>query len=184
MMLAVLIGDFTLIVGFAVLLLPIVVPELSRPRDATWGALVLLLGLLLITSSDRLVVPFLIVVVGATLLIARLGSEVGLSRWNQLSNDEKLLLRSFQRWTKSMKEFFATFSKLGGKFVGLFKVVIPKPKPRIPKKKWVRKGNSPGQTPLDQPEPLSHEKLHESIDKNQENNSTAASKTHSSESSS
>ena len=44
-MLATLAGCLALALGVAMLLLPVLVSELSRPRDAAWGAVVLLLGL-------------------------------------------------------------------------------------------------------------------------------------------
>jgi uncharacterized membrane protein HdeD (DUF308 family) len=44
-MVASLSGTLALVVGLAVLLLPLMASELSRPRDAMWGAVVLLLGL-------------------------------------------------------------------------------------------------------------------------------------------
>ena len=53
-MLASLGGALALLLGLAVLLLPLLTPELSRPRDVLWGAVVLLLGLVLVTSADRL----------------------------------------------------------------------------------------------------------------------------------
>ncbi len=53
-MVASLSGTLALAVGLAVLLLPLMASELSRPRDAMWGAVVLLLGLTLVTSADRL----------------------------------------------------------------------------------------------------------------------------------
>ena len=40
-MLATLTGDLCLLVGLAVLLLPLLATELSRPRDGVWGAVVL-----------------------------------------------------------------------------------------------------------------------------------------------
>lgn len=60
-MLATLTGDLCLLAGLAVLLLPLLATELSRPRDGAWGAIILLLGLVLVTSSDRsaeMVAPF------------------------------------------------------------------------------------------------------------------------------
>jgi len=45
-------GTLTLLVGLAVLLLPLLANELSRPRDAAWGAVVLLLGLVLVTCAE------------------------------------------------------------------------------------------------------------------------------------
>ncbi|MFM9102322.1 MAG: Ycf66 family protein, partial [Cyanobium sp.] len=53
-MLAILGGALALVIGLAVLLLPLLLPELSRARDAVWGAVVLLLGLVLVTSAERL----------------------------------------------------------------------------------------------------------------------------------
>ncbi|MFM8277170.1 MAG: Ycf66 family protein, partial [Cyanobium sp.] len=91
-MLATLGGCFALLLGIAVLLLPLLTPELSRPRDAFWGAVVLLLGLVLVTSSERLTgAPMLAVLCGG-LLIGRLGGEVGRGRWNQLSAEERSAL--------------------------------------------------------------------------------------------
>mgnify|MGYP001307856170 CR=1 FL=1 len=42
-MLATLSGDLCLLFGLALLLLPLLAVELSRPRDGVWGAVVLLL---------------------------------------------------------------------------------------------------------------------------------------------
>ena len=41
-MLATLSGDVCLLFGLALLLLPLLAVELSRPRDGVWGAIVLL----------------------------------------------------------------------------------------------------------------------------------------------
>ena len=42
-MLATLAGFLALLLGLSLLLLPLLVTELSRPRDSAWGAVVLLL---------------------------------------------------------------------------------------------------------------------------------------------
>ena len=83
--LAVLIGSLALLAGLLLMLLPLVASELARPRDSFWAAVVLLLGLVLVTASDRLTgAPMLGVLCGG-LLIGRLGSEVGQQRWGLLS---------------------------------------------------------------------------------------------------
>ncbi len=176
MILAVFIADLSLLVGFAVLLLPLLVTELSRPKDGFWGALILVLGLILITSSDRLSPPLLVAIAVGALLIARLGFEVGQSRWNQLSQDEKMQLHSFSRWTKSIKEFFAAFAKLGGLLGNLFKVVIPKPRSSIPKKKWVRPEKNDEQKSETTEEPSSNEQLHQQKDEREDTNASTSSK--------
>jgi len=113
-MLASLTGDLCLLLGLLVLLLPLLATELSRPRDGVWGAVVLLLGLVLVTSSDRLRGAPMLAVVCASLLIARLGTEVGQNRWNQLTPEEQQRLGSRERWTTSLQQLIAAITRLAG----------------------------------------------------------------------
>ena len=93
-MLATLSGDVCLLFGLALLLLPLLAVELSRPRDGVWGAVVLLLGLVLVTSSDRLRGAPMLAVLCGSLLVSRLSAEVGQARWRALSEDEQQRLAS------------------------------------------------------------------------------------------
>ena len=127
-MLATLAGDLCLVVGLAVLLLPLLVTELSRPRDGLWGAVVLLLGLVLVTSSDRLRGAPMLAVACAGLLISRLGSEVAQSRWHQLNPEEQQRLKSSERWSTSLQQLSTTFSTLlsnAGQALGSLKPKAP-----------------------------------------------------------
>ena len=100
-MVATLGGLAALLVGLAILLLPLLATELSRPRDSAWGAVMLLLGLVVVSSRDRLTgAPMLAVLCGG-LLIGRLGVEVGQGRWRQLTGDEQTRLGSIERWSSS-----------------------------------------------------------------------------------
>ncbi len=137
-MLTIFIGDLTLLLGFAVLLLPIVVTELSRPRDAFSGAAGLLLGLSLVTNNDRLNGGLMFVVVLGTFLIGRLGYEVAQSRWNQLDDQEKKRLGSMERWNTSFKQFSATIAKLGRIPTGFSKFALQTSNSTKRQKKWVR----------------------------------------------
>ena len=111
-MLASLSGSLALAVGLAVMLLPLLSPELSRPRDAAWGAVVLVLGLTLVTSADRLTgAPMLAVLCGG-LLIGRLGGEVMQLRWRQLTPEEQQRLVSRERWQASGSELATSLSAL------------------------------------------------------------------------
>jgi len=111
-MLATLGGLLALLLGLAILLLPLLTPELSRPRDSAWGALVLLLGLVLVTSADRLSgAPMLGVLCGG-LLIGRLGSEVGQARWRQLSEEERGQIGSASRWRERLDQLLAALGRL------------------------------------------------------------------------
>lgn len=120
-MLATLGGTLALTVGVAVLLLPVLVSELSRPRDAAWGAVVLVLGLVLVTSADRLTgAPMLAVLCGG-LLIGRLGGEVGQARWRQLTPEERQRLGTAERWRGSLLQLTSSLAGLatgaGGQLV-------------------------------------------------------------------
>ena len=157
-MLATLTGDLCLLVGLAVLLLPLLATELSRPRDGVWGAVVLLLGLVLVTSNDRLRgAPMLAVACGA-LLIGRLGSEVAQARWHQLSPEEQQRLGSRERWASSLQQLIAVLASLGSNASSVAASFKP-PSPAQPTregasrsgKRWVRpESPTSGDTPQDE----------------------------------
>jgi len=157
-MLATLTGDLCLLVGLAVLLLPLLSTELSRPRDGVWGAVVLLLGLVLVTSNDRLRgAPMLAVACGA-LLIGRLGSEVAQARWQQLSPEEQQRLGSRERWASSLQQLITVFASLGSNASSMAASFKP-PSPAQPTregasrsgKRWVRPENpTSGDMPQDE----------------------------------
>ena len=109
-MVASLSGTLALVVGMAVVLLPLLASELSRPRDATWGAVVLLLGLTLVTSADRLTGSPMLAVLCGGLLIGRLGVEVLQLRWRALTPEEQQRLLSIERWQTSLNELVVTLA--------------------------------------------------------------------------
>jgi len=111
-MLAILGGSLALLLGLLLLLLPLLVSELSRSRDSVWGAVVLILGLVLVTSADRFTgAPMLGVLCGG-LLIGRLGLEVGQGRWRALSDGERQQLGSAERWQRSINQLLASLASL------------------------------------------------------------------------
>jgi len=112
-------GLLALLLGLAVLLLPLLATELSRPRDSAWGALVLLLGLVLVTSADRLSGAPMLGVLCTALLLGRLGVEVGQGRWRQLSEEEQQRLGSLERWQTSFSQLGATVAGAAGQLGGL-----------------------------------------------------------------
>ena len=110
-MVASLSGTLALLVGLAVMLLPLLAMELSRQRDSVWGAVVLLLGLTLVTSADRLTGSPMLAVLCGGLLIGRLGLEVLQLRWRVLTPEEQQRLLSVERWQTSLKELAATIAR-------------------------------------------------------------------------
>jgi len=141
-MLATLGGALALGTGLAVLLLPLLLPELSRPRDAAWGAVVLLLGLVLVTSTDRLTGSPMLGVLCGGLLIGRLGLEVGQGRWRLLSPEEQARIRSTERWQSALEQLTTSVAGLvrlvSERLNGLTTWLQERRQPRSTGKRWVR----------------------------------------------
>ena len=155
-MVASLSGSLALLVGLAVLLLPLMASELSRPRDAMWGAVVLLLGLTLVTSADRLTGSPMLAVLCGGLLIGRLGMEVLQLRWRALTPEEQQRLLSLERWQTSLNELavtltrgFAAVSAAGGSLLGAIK---GSSSAKSSGKRWVRSETSETGATSDTPE--------------------------------
>ncbi len=156
-MLATLGGLLALLLGLLLLLLPLLASELSRARDSVWGAVVLLLGLVLVTSADRLTgAPMLAVLCGG-LLIGRLGVEVGQGRWRLLTDEERQRLWSLERWQTSLSQLGASLARLlqlaGGMASGLGAWLAERRATRpASTKKWVRpEADNPEVTPAEDP---------------------------------
>lgn len=112
-MVATLAGLAALMLGLALLLLPLLATELSRPGDSAWGALVLVLALVLVTSSERLTGSPMLAVISGGLLIGRLLVEVGAGRWRQLTPEEQGRLGSAERWRTSLSQAGASLQGVG-----------------------------------------------------------------------
>ena len=163
-MLATLGGALALLLGLAVLLLPLLATELSRPRDAMWGAVVLLLGLVLVTSADRLTgAPMLGVLCGG-LLIGRLAIEVAQGRWFRLTPEEQQKLWSAERWQTVLGQLRESVAKLlaiaggAGALVGGW--IAERRQPKSSGKRWVRPeepANEPPAQPETEPQPATEE---------------------------
>jgi len=158
-MLNIFLGDLTLLLAFAVLLLPILVTELSRPRDALWGAIGLVLGVSLVTNNDRMFGGLMLVVISGTLLIGRLGYEVAQSRWQQLSDEEKKRLGSMERWQTSVQQASAAIAQLGGIFKDLIKFGSKTSNSKKSQKKWIRPEKNQEQQASDEAKTNSKEQV-------------------------
>ena len=145
--LAVLIGSLALIAGLLLMLLPLVASELARPRDSFWAAVVLLLGLVLVTASDRLTgAPMLGVLCGG-LLIGRLGSEVGQQRWGALEPAQQQRFSETSYWSEQLQQLRGAAAKLlaaGGIVASWLQERLKKPEVS---KRWVRADATAEATP-------------------------------------
>jgi hypothetical protein len=154
-MLATLSGDICLLFGLALLLLPLLAVELSRPRDGVWGAVVLILGLVLVTSSDRMRGAPMLAVLCGSLLISRLSAEVGQARWRALGEEEQKKLGSPDHWINNLRQLGSATASLGEGLTGIVKQLKPAGKSGVTSKKWVRPEPEPSIATGPEPDPTS-----------------------------
>ena len=98
-------GTFYILVGTIFLTVPIIYLELGKPKDLIKAFLNLFVGLLLIINNRILDESFFVIFLFLTLLVIFYLVELFLSRWNQLTDNEKKKLPTFL-------EFKNNFSKI------------------------------------------------------------------------
>ena len=131
-------GYFFLVVGFLILAVPLILVELSRPRDWLRGGLFLFLGLFLLVESDLMRSSINVFVIHMSILYGIMMLEIIHNRWFQLSFDEKKRISSLERWFESFKQLGQILALLGSGFLNFFKSSSSLfEKPSI-EKKWVR----------------------------------------------
>ena len=126
------------VVGLLVLALPLLLVELSRPRDWLIGGLFLFLGLFLLVENDLLKGSINLLVISMALLYGIMMSEIIKNRWHQLSLKEKKRIGSFERWFESFKQLGQISALLGNSFLTFLKSLTIQSKQPLIEKKWVR----------------------------------------------
>ena len=130
-------GYFFLFVGFIVLVLPLMLVELSRPRDWLYGGLFLFLGLFLLVENVILRGSINLLVVCMAILLGKMMLEIVRNRWYQLSSEEKKRIASFERWFESFKQLGQIFALLGNGCLNFFKRFFTQSEKPLIEKKWV-----------------------------------------------
>ena len=130
-------GYFFLFVGLLILALPLILVELSRPRDWLSGGLFLFLGLFLLVENDLLKGSINLLFISMALLYGILMTEIIQTRWYQLSSEEKKRIGSFQRWFESFKQLGQSFALLGKGFLNFFKSFTTTSEKPLKEKKWI-----------------------------------------------
>tara|TARA_B100000427_G_C15091395_1_gene412988 strand:+ start:41 stop:559 length:519 start_codon:yes stop_codon:yes gene_type:complete len=131
-------GYFFLFIGLLILALPLILVELSRPRDWLKGGLFLFLGLFLLVENDLLRASINLFVMPMTILCGLMMSEIIQKRWFQLSSEEKKRIGSLERWFESFKQLGHIFALIGNGFINFFKSFISNSQKPVIEKKWVR----------------------------------------------
>ena len=130
-------GYLFIVVGLLILALPLLLVELSRPRDWLIGGLFLFLGLFLLVENDLLKGSINLLVIPMTILYGIMISEMFKNRWYQLSFKERKRIGSFERWVESFKQLGQIFALLGNGFLNFltnFRTQSEKP---LNEKKWI-----------------------------------------------
>ena len=130
-------GYLFLFVGLLILALPLMLVELSRPRDWLMGGLFLFLGLFLLAENDLLRGSINLLVISMAILYGKMILEIIQTRWYQLSSEEKKRIGSFQRWFESFRELSQSFALLGAGSFNFFKGFTTKSEKPLQEKKWV-----------------------------------------------
>ena len=130
-------GYLFLFVGILILALPLMLVELSRPRDWLMGGLFLFLGLFLLVENDLLRGSINLLVFSMTILYGKMILEIIQNRWFQLSSEERKRIASFQRWFESFKQLGQSFALLLNGFLNFFSSFTTKSEKPLRGKKWV-----------------------------------------------
>ena len=88
-------GTFYILVGTIFLTVPIIYLELGKPKDLIKAFLNLVIGLILIIKNKTLDETFLVIFLFLTILVIFYLVELFLSRWYQLTDNEKKKLITF-----------------------------------------------------------------------------------------
>ena len=96
---------FYIVVGGIFLSVPIIYLELGKPKDLIKAFLNLLIGLILIIKNKTLDLSFFVIFLFFTVLVVFYLVEIFLSRWYQLTDNEKKKITTFL-------EFKNNFSKI------------------------------------------------------------------------
>ncbi len=124
-------------VGFSILALPLMLVELSRPRDWLMGGLFLFLGLFLLVENDFLRGSINLFVIPVAILFGKMMLEIFQNRWYQLSFEEKKRIGSFERWFESFKQLGQSFILLCNGCLKFFKSFTTQSEKPLKEKKWV-----------------------------------------------
>ena len=107
-------GTFYILVGTIFLTVPIIYLELGKPKDLIKAFLNLLIGLILIIKHKTLDESFFVVFLFLTVLEIFYLVELFLSRWCQLTDNEKKKLTTFLEFKKNFLKILESINLVFG----------------------------------------------------------------------
>ena len=109
-------GIFYILVGTIFLTVPIIYLELGKPKDLLKAFLNLLIGLILIIKNKTLDESFFVIFLFFTVLVIFYLVEIFLSRWCQLTDNEKKKLRTFLEFKNNFLKILESINLVFGDF--------------------------------------------------------------------
>jgi len=130
-------GCLFLLIGALILSLPLILIELSRPRDWLMGGLFLFSGLNLLVERELLRGSINLLVISLIVLFGKMCLEIFQNRWFQLSSEEIKRIGSFERWFESYKQLVQSFTSLRNSLINFFTSMTNQSEKSQREKKWV-----------------------------------------------
>ena len=132
-------GTFYIIIGAIFLTIPIIYLELGKPKDLIKAFLNLLIGLILIIKNKTIDESFLVIFLFFTVLVIFYLVEIFLSRWYQLTDNEKKKLTTFLEFKNNFSKILEAINLGFGNFTNPSNFFnFGSKNKNINQKKWVR----------------------------------------------
>ena len=109
-------GFFYILIGAIFLSVPIIYLELGKPKDLIKAFLNLLIGLILIIKNKTLDESFFVIFLFLTIIVVFYLVELFLSRWYQLTDNEKKKLITFVEFKNNFLKILESINLVFGDF--------------------------------------------------------------------
>ena len=110
-------GTFYIVVGIIFLSVPIIYLELGKPKDLIKAFLNLLIGLILIIKNKIIDDSFFAIFLFLTVLVIFYLVELFLSRWDQLTDNEKKKITTFLEFKNNISKILEAINLGFGNFM-------------------------------------------------------------------
>ena len=132
-------GSLYIFFGIIILFIPLIYLELGRPKDLFKAGLNLIIGMILIIKHNGLNNLYSSILFLITILLTFYIVEIFSVRWNQLTDKEKIKLKSLEEFKKNVFKLSEAIALLMRNFLNLINIFkIDKNNENLINKKWVR----------------------------------------------
>ena len=132
-------GTFYVVIGTIFLTVPIIYLELGKPKDLIKAFLNLLIGLILIIKNKTLDESFFVIFLFLTVLVIFYLVELFLSRFYQLTDNEKKKITTFLEFKNNFSKVLESINLIFGDFTKLSNFFnFGSNNKNTSQKKWVR----------------------------------------------